>query len=586
MSLTLSTNLSSIITQRSLKQSSISLNQAIERMTTGYKINHAKDNAANYSIATNLSSKISAYEIAESNASMGLDMVQTASGALSEIEDRLSRLRALATQAQNGTYGNRSLNAINAEANALVDEIERICGNSSYNGIDLMKAKNNDLTGIPLAEGSKFINAITKRDTSAMTTLASVDETVALADGTYSISTTEEMEKLSRMTSNGLISSGDEFVLANDIDMSGVNDWQPIGYYDVSDSDNKIMKYFYGSFDGNGYVIKNFHYNNSEKQSFALFGSIRTSTIKNVGMENVDVRASGGVAPLVSLAYSSSKIINCYATGDVTGYRGTTGGLVAEIYGGASIQDSYTNMNISGNVCGGILSYSQGSSIENCYSASDISSFNNLSGGILGSAPKNMSLINNCYVLGQSENLSGIFVGWGRYIQNSKITVTNSSYSSYYEGKPYCGDNLGNQSYTNISKLDVPQVENPKQLLQVGINSESSSVIELDMDLSLLNMNVFRSIGLKGNCLDLLDKYISMAADKQVKLGAAENRLTSALEAISINYENLVSSRSTIKDADIAEVSSEYIRNQILQQASATLMSTANQTPAIALRLL
>ena len=65
-----------------------------------------------------------------------------------------------------------------------------------------------------------------------------------------------------------------------------------------------------------------------------------------------------------------------------------------------------------------------------------------------------------------------------------------------------------------------------------------------------------------------------------------QNRLESALDEISIKYENLVSSRSTIRDADIAEVSSQYIQQQILQQASATLLSTANQQPQIALNLI
>ena len=63
-------------------------------------------------------------------------------------------------------------------------------------------------------------------------------------------------------------------------------------------------------------------------------------------------------------------------------------------------------------------------------------------------------------------------------------------------------------------------------------------------------------------------------------------RLESALDEISTQYENLVSSRSTLRDADIAEVSSHYIQQQILQQASATLMATANQAPAIALQLI
>ena len=74
--------------------------------------------------------------------------------------------------------------------------------------------------------------------------------------------------------------------------------------------------------------------------------------------------------------------------------------------------------------------------------------------------------------------------------------------------------------------------------------------------------------------------------EKQVEYGSAQNRLESVLDEILTQYENLVSSRSTLRNADIAEVSAEYIQQQILQQAAATLMSTANQSPAIALQLI
>ena len=86
--------------------------------------------------------------------------------------------------------------------------------------------------------------------------------------------------------------------------------------------------------------------------------------------------------------------------------------------------------------------------------------------------------------------------------------------------------------------------------------------------------------------LEKIDELIKRANTKQTDYGAAYNRLESALETIGVSIDNLTSTQSTIRDSDIAEESSAYIRNQILQQAAATLMSTANQTPAIALQLL
>ena len=83
-----------------------------------------------------------------------------------------------------------------------------------------------------------------------------------------------------------------------------------------------------------------------------------------------------------------------------------------------------------------------------------------------------------------------------------------------------------------------------------------------------------------------MDNYLKQISELQTDLGSNQNRLESAIESLGISIENLTSSQSTIRDADIAKESSEYIKMQILQQASATLLATANQTPSIALQLL
>ena len=100
-------------------------------------------------------------------------------------------------------------------------------------------------------------------------------------------------------------------------------------------------------------------------------------------------------------------------------------------------------------------------------------------------------------------------------------------------------------------------------------------------DLSSLEGN----IGLDEAYTTISD-FVNLLSEKSTQLGAIQNRLDSALESIMVNLENLTSSRSTIRDADIAEVSSHYIQQQILQQASATLLATANQSPSIALQLI
>ena len=107
-------------------------------MTTGFKLNHASDNAAGYSIAQDMDSKLSSYEVASDNISAGLDLLSTAQDTISLMQSKGERLMALWNQAQNGTYGAQSMAAMQSEVNAIVQEINRMYSNAEYNGIKLL----------------------------------------------------------------------------------------------------------------------------------------------------------------------------------------------------------------------------------------------------------------------------------------------------------------------------------------------------------------------------------------------------------------------------------------------------------------
>jgi len=138
MALTINTNISSIVAQRNLAYATNALNKAIERMTTGYRINHAGDNAAGYSIARNWETQLGSLDVAADNAAMGADMMQTLEDHYSLISSHIQRVRDLTEQAANGTYGTASLNAIKSEITARLDEVDRITANCDYNGRKMM----------------------------------------------------------------------------------------------------------------------------------------------------------------------------------------------------------------------------------------------------------------------------------------------------------------------------------------------------------------------------------------------------------------------------------------------------------------
>ena len=144
-----------------------------------------------------------------------------------------------------------------------------------------------------------------------------------------------------------------------------------------------------------------------------------------------------------------------------------------------------------------------------------------------------------------------------------------------------------NRIKNNAEFNDIKLFNRGEINLQVGIDGSSSSRISVDTSLDLSKINDIENWDItNASSLDELDKIIDNVNDYQIRIGASQNRLECALELAEINSSNLTSSISTIRDADIAKVSSDYIRYQILQQACATLLATANQMPAMALQLL
>ena len=134
MAITVNTNMAALTAQSALNKSTNKMNTAMERMTTGYKINSSKDDAAGLAVSSNLEYKMSSLKVAQSNAQMGASLLATTEGIMSTISDNLTRVRDLTEQAANGTYGSDALGAINTEIKARLDEITRIANSADFNG--------------------------------------------------------------------------------------------------------------------------------------------------------------------------------------------------------------------------------------------------------------------------------------------------------------------------------------------------------------------------------------------------------------------------------------------------------------------
>ena len=739
--ISLRTNLSSIITQQSLGNTTNRLNLAIERMSTGYKINHASDNAAGYSILADMNTQISACDVATNNIAMGMDLLSVAQDTVSEMQNKASKLHALITQARNGTYGADSLNSINLEAGAIIAEINRLYNSAEYDGIGMIKKfqpeipesmqTNGTLNGMTLEECAAAHNGFI-REVDAVTPEIVVNTAADLEDainnnsiiGIANASVLAELAKIVNGTDGYARNNcdGKTICLTNDIDLSGYN-WIPIGGQNLGWG-------FSGDFNGNGHTIKNLYSSYSGNLS-GIFSQISGSTIKNLGVEGKIEGTSGDMGGIAGGAYDSSTIdncwtdveinnssrsynrsaagivcnthlttvancyskgnisakgsaggiigganeghvYNCFSTGNITSTdNGNAGGIAAGLWrgeignsystgnitghgyvGGISgdandatdarvlvIRNSYSTGNIKGigeNSCaGGCVGYLCNRKIQNCYFTGNVEGVNfvggiagkigikgiingaistgsvsgsNFVGGAIGSVESvtinNSGVINisntEAYgsVNGTNGETTGAFIG---RIVNTKdgtnFTAVNFSgcqtldKSHEYAGGVYRLDTSSstyNKIEYDLSDVDIDTVAAPatRVTLQVGTYGNEDSQISFDVGFNYNLKEIIKNGCESDRAYNVVNGFINTLSEKATELGGVANRLESALNTVEVTMDNLVSSRSTLRDADIGELSSTYIRQQILQQAAATLMSTANQSPAIALQLI
>jgi len=137
---TINTNLASLNAQRNLSTSQLSLAVSMQRLSSGMRVNSAKDDAAGLAIAERMSSQVRGMNVAIRNANDGISMAQTAEGAMGKVADTLQRMRELAVQSANGTNSSSDKASLNQEFKELGREIQRVLGGTTFNGSNILGA--------------------------------------------------------------------------------------------------------------------------------------------------------------------------------------------------------------------------------------------------------------------------------------------------------------------------------------------------------------------------------------------------------------------------------------------------------------
>jgi flagellin len=181
MTLSINTNIQSINAQRNLDQSQGSLATSMQRLSSGLRINSAKDDAAGLAIAQRMSAQVKGMNVAIRNANDGISLAQTADGALSHVSDSLQRMRELAVQSRNSTNSSSDKDSLNKEFAQLQSEISRVLGGTTFNGKAMLGA---DATKMDFQIGA---NTTTNDTVSITTTNMTTDSKITAVTGTSAV---------------------------------------------------------------------------------------------------------------------------------------------------------------------------------------------------------------------------------------------------------------------------------------------------------------------------------------------------------------------------------------------------------------
>jgi flagellin len=181
MTLSINTNIASINAQRNLAGSQASLATSMQRLSSGLRINSAKDDAAGLSIAERMNSQVRGMNVAIRNSNDGISLAQTADGALSQVSNSLQRMRELAVQARNATNTSSDKDSLNKEFSQLQSEIVRVLGGTAFNGKKILGA---DATTLNFQVGA---NTTSDDTVSIVTTDMTQDTTMTAVTNTSSV---------------------------------------------------------------------------------------------------------------------------------------------------------------------------------------------------------------------------------------------------------------------------------------------------------------------------------------------------------------------------------------------------------------
>ena len=535
-------NIMAMNAYRNYSNNTSALSKNLEKLSSGYKINRAGDDAAGLAISEKMRAQITGLDVAQKNAKDGISLVQTAEGALTEVHDMLNRMVELADQSANGTYDGTDRTQLQKEVTELKNEINRIADSSNFNGINLLDgslAGGGNVSGVGISDVAATPGATTTSNFADVTALAEGDKlsyTVAWKDGSgQEFSATVE---LTYDATNKKLVAADGSTYSADA---------TAGKATIQNQQDAIM----------AELKKNGNFNStftvSDETNALKFTSNTAGTV-------------GGQITAVSLKKTAA------ADGAVTAIA--TGGSIGTV---TAATDAMQKLDLSKLT----VIDAKGTTVP---TAADLEKATFEINGKKFILAKGTSDLKNLKNLGSDVNvieLAGDVYDAGddgANVATELSRVTGMDFSVSGNDVVYKGD----------TKLSTGE---GGLTLQIGDTSDSFNQLNVtikDMHTASMGIDAIDISDQKGAqaAVDVIKAAINYVSDVRGTLGATQNRLDHTINNLSVMEENIQDAESTIRDTDVADEMMAYTKNNILIQSAQAMLAQANQVPQGVLQLL
>jgi len=518
-------NISALRANNQLAKTNKLLDASLQRLSSGYRINSAADDAAGLAISEKMRTQIAGLDQASRNASDGISVIQTAEGALIEVESMLQRMRELAVQSANGVYTIEDRQAIQAEIDQLSQEISRISKNTEFNTMTLLNGN---------IDRRSFSN-------NSNVNLISLSDTVSV--GTYAI-------KINRDARQAVL-------VGQSIQLGTGN----------TSTTRKITASEAGTINVNGETVEV----NEGDTIDEVFQKLRdTCDSVNVTVFAADASQKPDPKKNPELAGYTSESLE----------TGKSLVFVSKEYG----SDQKITLYCSNSQLSTLLGLTIQRAEATGYDAEAEIVLNEKNSDSLFENTATVSIQGNKVTVSDRNNFKMVFeiapgtVGTG-YIDTSIDKA---------DTKPITGGIDSSVTTTPVDVM-VSVLDAGPMDLQIGANEGQTMSIRIPRvdpeTLGIDNINIATADGAQ-KAISLLDTAISEISSIRSKLGAYQNRLEHAISNLDVSSENMTESLSRIMDVDMASEMAEYTQKSVLAQAGTAMLAQANARPQQILSLL